>query len=256
MSTTFSSVLQEPTPFTTINWEDIQRFFYLGLAFMDIAYVFYAFCQYRFGPGKQYPHPKWTMTPIRKVTIVCHIVGGVIAMYIGTIFCLVLEFAPTIVSPSFILIASYTTGASILFHSLSSLPMSLMPFGNRQFTVPGYVFHTLVNTAQAICLLIDPTNAHQLLLAWGSINVFVLVRLQIAIQYLGGVDVYHSGYLYAMVTSTLVYFLFSHQNPIACLLLLVIPGVFGKWAAGVNVPAFKAEKEVPQESDERLIVAE
>ncbi|KAJ3398977.1 hypothetical protein HDU80_008401 [Chytriomyces hyalinus] len=243
----FTTILQTDTLLTPVDWEAVQLYFYLALAALDILYVFHSFVQSRTSEIR-YPSSKWTSTAVRRAFIIPHALFGCVSIYSGTLFVICLQWFPDTITDVFTQRISYTLALSMILHAFTCIGMNTIPHGNRQFTVPAYISQTIINTIQATLLLITPSNGNQLLSAWASMNVFILVRLLIAAQYFGSVDFLQSGYLYAQVVAGMLVVVFARQSPLFFVGVLA-PAAFGKYAGRLAVSALKMENASSSDND-------
>ncbi|KAJ3232509.1 hypothetical protein HDU81_002879 [Chytriomyces hyalinus] len=243
----FTTILQTETLLTPVSWEAVQHYFYLALAALDILYVFHSFMQSR-NSEIRYPSSKWTSTAVRRAFIIPHVLFGCVSIYSGTLFVIYVQWFPDAITDTFTQRISYTLAISMLLHACTCIGMNTIPHGNRQFTVPAYISQTIINIIQATLLLIAPSNGNQLLSAWASMNVFVLVRFLVAAQYFGGVDILQSGYLYAQIVAGMLVMVFARQSPLFFIAVLA-PAAFGKYAGRLAIPALNMENASSSGSD-------
>ncbi|KAJ3415498.1 hypothetical protein HDV05_004700 [Chytridiales sp. JEL 0842] len=248
----FASALSSPNWLMNTDYPLMVRRSFLVLAFMDILYLIFAIWQHAKVRG--YPDPKWQKTKPRLALVLTHILFGSISIYLGSIFCLILEFKPSpllfrqmtpvdiegghavadpviapITATAATTVFGYIIGLSSLFHALTCIPMNTIPYGNRDLTVPLYFGATFINIINSSTLLIGnitsgSTDPRQILNTWAGVNIFILVRFQLA---LGRLRVQRPllepWYSYSLATAGLLVITLTQQNPYF-LILFGLPG--------------------------------
>ncbi|KAI8837358.1 hypothetical protein BC829DRAFT_405195 [Chytridium lagenaria] len=209
-SSSLENALKEITWSSTVDWPTIQRFTFLALGYLDIAYIFYAITQHHYFASNGYPDPKWTHSTPRLLIIIPHILFGSIAIYTGTIFCFLLEYTTTSISiPPF----SFIIAISMLGHAITCFQMITHVYGLRKITTPLYTGATLLCVINATSLLMSPSNPRQLLNAWATINIFVVVRFQLAVLSAVGFKL-HEMYTYAVTCSGFYVIALTQMHPV------------------------------------------
>ena len=160
-----------------------------------------------------YPDPKWTKTRARKMLVIIHIVFGSIGLYTGTLYCFAVEYNSSIVTPTLTKACSYILALAMLVHATTCMFMNTIPYGFRKITVPLYYSATVLCYMNSITLLAVPLDGRQLLNTWGCLNIFVLVRLQLALMRVATDELAHEAYSYAMTTAGLFIFHFAQLSP-------------------------------------------
>jgi hypothetical protein len=206
---------------------------------MDILYVVYAIAQH-FMPDSGYPPAKWRRTRPRFLIALAHIICGLVTIFSGTALTFILEHAPHLAlldtkgSDGVAVVTpltkglGYAVGVGCLLHAVTCIPMNTIPYGNRNLTVPMYFAATFVNFLNAITLLLDPTDTRQILNTWAGINIFVFVRLQLAVLFVrfkSSKLVLEPWYSFSQVSAAMAITALTQQNPYF-FLLFAIPGPF------------------------------
>lgn len=186
-------------PSSSSNFAVIPSSFRTFLAYMDLSYVFIMALQ-RYLNG-QFPSQRFDS--FRSVIMV-HLATGMIILYSGTW----LQFtdakdpmtAIDDLNPSWQRRIIYIFMAlAAIVHSATVIKTSSKVMGEKRITYPLYLCAGFVNFFNGINLLFQQNLGNAFLL-WGSINVFILVRLNILALLLAKVD-WELAYTYSIVAA-------------------------------------------------------
>lgn len=186
------------------------------LVFLDAGYLFFAGLFTRmFG---QYPSERFfNKGPIIRTAILSHIAAGIFVVFYGGVLWIAY---PTrdLTGPNILM------GIAGCVHSISVFTMLPIVIGERRITIPLYAWAGGVNLYNAIKLLANPKSLFLAIRLWDTINVFVLVRFQLAALALYNMDL-DLVYTYSLGIAGFLTYTLTLQ-PVELLYALATPTVY------------------------------
>merc|ERR1711904_472720 len=185
----------------------------------DCLYLLFAFWQKR--RQGQFPSKRFDGFWYR-ANVMFHVLTGSVVIYLGIYFHIgnelqeVYEHDDTHDASRRILYFVFA-GAALL-HSATVFAMVRNVMGEKRITIPLYASAAIVNVVNAGRLLMEPTLAHAFWL-WGSMNVFIFVRAQIAALYFASID-WELLYTYGILAAAFVTYPLTMQIEWIYLMLL------------------------------------
>jgi hypothetical protein len=193
------------------------------LAILDILYVLMAIAQ----KGSQGSFPSKRYNDSRK-SIIVHIITGTIIIYMGTFLHVQNEFNTVTKANDkqhfYRRVLYYVLGFTTIVHSYTVLLAVPKVMGERRLTIPLYTVAGMLNFANAIILINEPTLQNAFLV-WGSVNTFILVRLYLILLSFQHLD-WELCYTYGIVTAAATIYPMTRQSPMFSL-IFVAPLMYG-----------------------------